>query len=136
MTDAISLLGHRRRDLLAGSPGDADARRPDGQRAGERPGAWRAAHADMPDLREDAAASLVHGGDDPAPARQRVGAVKARDADAVGGRRVVDDGAFRDDEADAVFSASAVVGRDVLVGDVARARSFGSLAPSRCGSAE
>src|SRR5262245_6965852 len=74
----------------------------------------------MPDLRKDAAARRVDSRDDAAPASERVDAVEARDADAVGGRRVVDDRAFGDDEADAVLGTAPVVGGDVLVGDVAR----------------
>ena len=85
-------------------------------------GAGNAHRAGVPELRDHVAAGRVHRVDDALPAGQRVRAVKARHAVAVGvGRGVFDQRALGDDQPDPARRAAPVVLGDVRTGHAAGA---------------
>jgi hypothetical protein len=77
-----------------------------------------ARHADMPELRHDLAADLMHRVDDTQPAIE-CRTVEVRDVDAHGRDEVVDHRAFGDDQPGAAFGAPPVIGCDLRAGNAA-----------------
>ena len=134
---ADMLARHRLRMLEAGLGQAREAGHGQARRAGARQLRMGrlgrvARHTDMPELRHDLAAGLMHRVDDTQPAIERRTA-EVRDVDAHGRDGVVDHRAFGDDQARPTFGAPPVVGRDLRAGNAASRSSAGSSAPSRRG---
>ncbi len=120
---ADMLARHRLRMLEAGLGQAREAGHGQARRAGARQLRMGrlgrvARHTDMPELRHDLAAGLMHRVDDTQPAIERRTA-EVRDVDAHGRDGVVDHRAFGDDQARPTFGAPPVVGRDLRAGNAA-----------------
>ena len=124
LDDAADMLArHRLRMLEAGLGQAREAAHGQARRAGARQLRMGrlgrvARHADMPELRHDLAADLMHRVDDTQPAIERR-TVEVRYVDAHGRDGVVDHRAFGDDQAGAAFGAPPVIGRDLRAGNAA-----------------